>query len=114
MFRGYVDYKNIVGIEKIPSVETIESSSFPHTEYNLHIIALIGLPPKFQGEISGRIAWANVDLGAAGVVAPNEKTWLTFDKKLVEVTFPQPGNYAVEILANNSVIHVFNLRLVKK
>lgn len=114
IFRGYREYKNVIDIENEPNLEKIETSVFPHTEYNLHIVALIGLPPKFHGEISGRIAWANIDLGAGGVHAPNEKTWLTFDKKLEKVAFQKPGKYPVEILVNNKVVHFCDLVLVEK
>jgi len=111
VFQGYVRYNKILDIENKPSSETIKASSFPHTKYKLHVIALLKIPPKFYGEISGRITRAHVDLGMVEINAPNEITWLTFDKQLEKVTFPQAGNYQIEILVGEMPIHSSTLIL---
>ncbi len=115
IFHGYVKYSNILDIENRPSLETISAPSFPHTEHNLHVICLLKIPPKFFGEISGRITQAHVDLGAAWVQdTPNDITWLTFDKRLLEVTFPRAGEYFVEILLDGIPIHSITLNVRPK
>ncbi len=114
VFRGFVKYKTVHDIESRLSVSTIEADKFPHTEHKLHIIALIKIPPNYHGEISGRISGANVDLGATGMDTGYEVTWLAFEKQLDNVTFPQPGEYPIEIFQNNTPIYVTTLSLVKK
>lgn len=114
VFRGSVKYKTVHDIESKLSVSTIEAASFPHTEHKLHVIALIKLPPNYHGEISGRIRGLNADLGATGMDTGYEVTWLAFEKQLDNVTFPQPGEYSIEILQNDTPIYVTSLSLVKR
>ncbi len=113
VFRGFIKYRTIRDIESRLSVGRIEASAFPHTEARLHVIALIKIPPNFHGEISGRIAAANVDLGATGLDTGYEVTWLAFEKQLDHITFPQPGEYSVDILQDDSPIYSTSLHLVK-
>lgn len=112
IFQGYQKYGHINEIEPKSGIETIRVKSFPHMENRLHIISLIRLPPKFNGEISGRIAKAHVDMGAGVVQTPNEITWLTFDKKLESVVFIQEGEYPIEILVDNIPIHSVSIKVI--
>ncbi len=113
LFRGVVRYNNPIDLENAPSIEEIDASSFPHTEHNLRVIALIKIPPKFYGEISGDIIGTDVRFDAAGMQTPNEITWGTFNQEIREITFPHPGDYIIQMTVNDKPAHSIVLKVVK-
>ncbi len=110
VFKGMPKYKETIELEGVEGLKSIKADKFPHTEKGLVVIALVRLEPRFYGEFRIRIPDTSKDYWEAGVASQEDKfTWLDMKYGEVDVTFPRPGKYIVDISLNDVPIHVTSL-----
>ena len=110
VFKGSPDYDNPAELDNAVGIETIEANLFPHTEKDLTVIALVKIEPKFHGEFRLRVPDTSTDYYEIGVHNPkNESLWATIKQEDINIVFPEPGTYGIDLSLDDVPFHKITL-----